>query len=506
MSGEAVALDGVSFRYEGADALALRGLSMTVPTGQCVVLTGGSGCGKTTVTRLVNGLIPASYGGELAGEVRVAGVEAREWEMSQLCRKVGSVFQNPRSQFFNLDTTSEVAFGCENVGLSRADIRGRVEDSFERLGIGGLRDRDILALSGGQRQMVALASAYAMGPDIFVLDEPTASLDPVSMHRLARVIGHLRAQGKTIIIAEHRLWWLAGVVDRVVTMEGGLIVADCTAEEFSRGGIEERAARGLRAWSLDAVVPATPRRLPCRAEDSLERPALEISGLRAGYRAGDMVLKGVEMRGAPGSVVALVGRNGAGKTTLSRCMVGLHREEAGSILFHGTKPRRRDRSRFAYLVMQETGYQLFSDTVEGEIAGAFARGKNRVTDRDGGDAVSAALERYGLADVARRHPLSLSGGQRQRLAIAAGLLQGARVLVLDEPTSGLDRRNMARVAHEVRRAADRGALVVIVTHDYEFICAACDEVAVVASGVVTDVMEVDGRNLVSIRSVLGVDG
>lgn len=505
MTGDAVVLDDVSFRYEGADAPALCGVSIAVPAGQCVVLTGESGCGKTTVTRLVNGLIPTSYGGELAGEVRVVGIEVREWEMSNLCRRVGSVFQNPRSQFFNLDTTSEVAFGCENVGLSRADIRRRVDDSFERLGIAGLRDRDILALSGGQRQMVALASAYAMGPDIFVFDEPTASLDPISMHRLAQVIGHLKAQGKTVIIAEHRLWWLADVVDRVVTMEAGRIAADCSAEEFSRRRAEECADWGLRAWDLGTVAPAAHRRIPCHAENVPRSSALEVRGLRAGYGVGDAVLRGVEMRGEPGGVVALIGRNGAGKTTFSRCVVGLHREEAGSILFHDVKPRPRNRSRLAYLVMQETGYQLFSDSVKGEIAGAFARRGAQPAERGCEDAVQAALARYGLEDVARRHPLSLSGGQRQRLAIAAGLLQGARVLVLDEPTSGLDRGNMERVAREVRKAADQGAFIIVVTHDYEFICSACDQVAVMADGIVKDVMEVDDRNLVSIRWALGVD-
>ena len=192
----ALSFDRAGFTYAGAREPALADVSLSVPAGQCVVLTGGSGCGKTTLTRLANGLIPVSYDGELAGSVRIAGKDAGSWEMDALCRRVGSVFQNPRSQFFNLDTTSEVAFGCENLGLSRAEMHRRVDGAFALLGIEHLRDRDIRALSGGQRQMVAIASVCAMGPDVFVLDEPTASLDVGAMLQLAEAVARLKAAGK----------------------------------------------------------------------------------------------------------------------------------------------------------------------------------------------------------------------------------------------------------------------------------------------------------------------
>ena len=214
----ALSFDRAGFTYAGAREPALADVSLSVPAGQCVVLTGGSGCGKTTLTRLANGLIPVSYDGELAGSVRIAGKDAGSWEMDALCRRVGSVFQNPRSQFFNLDTTSEVAFGCENLGLSRAEMHRRVDGAFALLGIEHLRDRDIRALSGGQRQMVAIASVCAMGPDVFVLDEPTASLDVGAMLQLAEAVARLKAAGKTVLVAEHRLWWLAGIADRVVAV------------------------------------------------------------------------------------------------------------------------------------------------------------------------------------------------------------------------------------------------------------------------------------------------
>ena len=345
-----------------------------------------------------------------------------------------------------------------------------MDGAFALLGIEHLRDRDIRALSGGQRQMVAIASVCAMGPDVFVLDEPTASLDVGAMLQLAEAVARLKAAGKTVLVAEHRLWWLAGIADRVVVMRGG------------RGS----AASGARAAD--------------------EAPALDAAGLEAGYGRDAPVLRGAGLRLDAGTVTALVGRNGAGKTTLSRCLVGLHRERAGSVRFRGEEPRRRDRPEHAYLVMQETGYQLFSDTVRGELLGALTHGGLRPAP-DGADGqADRALARFGLEDIAERHPLSLSGGQRQRLAIAVGILQGARVLVLDEPTSGLDFGTMGRVADEVRRARDAGACIVVVTHDYEFVCAACDQVAVLEDGVVSDVLPVRGEALGRIRRAIGIDG
>ncbi|MFR5617203.1 MAG: ATP-binding cassette domain-containing protein, partial [Eggerthella lenta] len=424
------------------------------------------------------------------------------WEMDALCRRVGSVFQNPRSQFFNLDTTSEVAFGCENLGLSRAEMHRRVDGAFALLGIEHLRDRDIRALSGGQRQMVAIASVCAMGPDVFVLDEPTASLDVGAMLQLAEAVARL-GRGQ----------------DRVVPSTG------CGGCGARRPGVVMRAARARRGRPPSPRSARTRRaRRPARLGPgavSLARrsggpaarrapptktPALDAAGLEAGYGRDAPVLRGAGLRLDAGTVTALVGRNGAGKTTLSRCLVGLHRERAGSVRFRGEEPRRRDRPEHAYLVMQETGYQLFSDTVRGELLGALTHGGLRSAP-DGADGqADRALARFGLEDIAERHPLSLSGGQRQRLAIAVGILQGARVLVLDEPTSGLDFGTMGRVADEVRRARDAGACIVVVTHDYEFVCAACDQVAVLEDGVVSDVLPVRGEALGRIRRAIGIDG
>lgn len=491
----AIELDHVGFSYDGGDgAGALRDVCLSVPAGQCVVLTGPSGCGKTTVTRLVNGLIPAAYAGDLTGEVRVAGRAMSDWDMHELCRAVGSVFQNPRSQFFNLDTTSEVAFGCENVGLTREEIHARVDEAFSALGIDHLRDRDIFSLSGGQRQMVALASAYALGPDVFVLDEPTASLDVESMFLLAGVVRRLKEAGKTVVVAEHRLWWIVDVADRVVVMDRGAIAFDGPARDFAAVPSERRRAWGLRAWSTEELLgldgnasdrgdgAAQPgdgvlRGLTGARPQSGGERFLVVEGLRARHGSGKDVLCGLDVALPCGVITALVGRNGAGKTTLARCLAGLHREAAGRIAFSGEVSARRARPRFAYLVMQETGYQLFSDHVRGEL-------EDVREDAQGGGGASAEelLERFDLRSVADRHPLSLSGGQRQRLALAAGVVRGAPYLILDEPTSGLDRANMDRVADALREVSRRGVGVAVITHDLELVRSACDAVVAVRDG------------------------
>lgn len=507
----AVVFEGAGFAYgSAASGAAVRDVSLSVPRGQCVVVTGPSGCGKTTLTRMVNGLIPVVYAGEATGRVLVCGKSIADWEMDDLCCAVGSVFQNPRSQFFNLDTTSEIAFGCENLGMPRGEIRERVRAAASDLHMTHLLERDIQALSGGERQLVALASAYAMGSDVFVLDEPTASLDAPAMRLLASVLANLKAAGKTIIVAEHRLWWLADVVDRVVLMEGGRVTADWPAEEFAALSPKKRVELGLRAWSIDEVVPATCEDAAA-APTSAPAPALVVAGLRAGYRRGADVLCGLDLELEEGCVVALVGRNGAGKTTLARTLAGLHRESAGSIAIAGAKWPWRKRAGKVYLVMQETGYQLFSDSVTGELvrackAGAAARKDVAPHVPSYEDEAALLTERFGLKGLETRHPLSLSGGQRQRLAVAAGIAQGARVMVLDEPTSGLDLGNMRRVAHELSRLREQGVSMLVITHDYEFLCAACNAVAELHDGKLRTVYPLSQETLPRVRTLLGVEG
>ena len=422
--GAAGASDGGSGAH-ARGAASVSGVNLVVRPGECVVLTGPSGCGKTTLTRMVNGLIPALYAGEATGEVLVQGVPMDAWEMDDLSCAVGSVFQNPRSQFFNLDTTSEVAFGCENMGVPQGEMHARVAATVRELSIERLMERDIRALSGGEKQLVAVASVHAMEPSVFVLDEPTAALDVDAMKRLRDVLARLKAAGKAILVAEHRLWWLAGVADRIVLMEDGRITCDLPVAEFAAMPAAERARKGLRAWDIAEVEPA--------AKDSEDRGGVEARTLEASC-AEEPAHPLLEVRG----LEARERRDGE----------ALPEEEAAAL-------------------------------------------------------VDRTLADFALGDFRERHPLSLSGGQRQRLAIAAGALQGARVMVLDEPTSGLDLANMRRVAAQIERLKARGTCLVIVTHDFEFACATCDELAFMADGRIAERFAFSSRTLRRAREVFG---
>ena len=499
-------------------AASVSGVNLVVRQGECVVLTGPSGCGKTTLTRMVNGLIPALYAGEATGEVLVQGVPMDAWEMDDLSCAVGSVFQNPRSQFFNLDTTSEVAFGCENMGVPQGEMHARVAATVRELSIERLMERDIRALSGGEKQLVAVASVHAMEPSVFVLDEPTAALDVDAMKRLRDVLARLKAAGKAILVAEHRLWWLAGVADRIVLMDDGRITCDLPAAEFAAMPAAERARKGLRAWDIAEVEPAAKdsedrggveaRTLEASCAEEPAHPLLEVRGLEARYgRRGAAVVRNCEFSAQAGRAVALVGRNGAGKTTLARCLAGLHAESAGEVRLSGRALGPCERAGRVYLAMQESGYQLFSDTAAGELRLALEARERRegeaLSEEEAAALVDRTLADFALGDFRERHPLSLSGGQRQRLAIAAGALQGARVMVLDEPTSGLDLANMRRVAAQIERLKARGTCLVIVTHDFEFACATCDELAFMADGRIAERFAISPRTLRRAREVFG---
>ena len=245
----------VSFSYEGQEHDSLHGISLKIADGECVLFCGRSGCGKTTVTRLVNGLIPQFYQGELQGRVLVDEQEISDLPMYQIAAKVGSVFQNPRTQFFNVDTDSEIAFGIENEARPVKELEERVEQTTKDLHIEKLRNRNIFELSGGEKQKIAFASVYAMNPEIYLLDEPSSNLDMASIQELKEHLRLIKSQGKTILIAEHRLYYLMELADRIVYLEDGEIARIFTSEEFLRLTETEREHMGLRAVDLTRVLP-----------------------------------------------------------------------------------------------------------------------------------------------------------------------------------------------------------------------------------------------------------
>lgn len=484
-----IRFDHVSFTYQGQNAGGLTDVSLEIARGECVLLCGPSGCGKTTLTRLINGLVPQFYAGTFSGRVTLDGADVTTQPMYALARVVGSVFQNPRTQFFNTDSDSEIAFGIENQGLPPALLAERVTDTCRALGLEHLRGRSLFAMSGGEKQKIAFASVYAMQPQVFLLDEPSSNLDMPAMATLHDHLRLLKAQGKTILIAEHRVNYLMDLVDRVVVLEDGQLRGTFTPQALAALPEAEREKMGLRALDLRQVLP--PLAQPPARQQLL---TLEDVGLRV---AGRTILQGLSFSAGAGEIIAVCGANGTGKTTLSRALCGLHKDVDGRFLWLGEDVSYKARRRLSYLVMQDVNYELFAESVEKEAAFGI---------RDADPAlVDTTLETLGLSPYRERHPNTLSGGQKQRLAVAASIVAGKPLLVFDEPTSGLDRDSMRQVAALLRGLAAEGRLIVVVTHDWELVCQACTRLLYLAEGRLAGDWPVTQEHLPDLRRVFEIE-
>lgn len=323
-----IELTRASFQYENSDR-GVRDISLSVKSGECVVLTGLSGCGKTTVTRLVNGLAPSYYPGAFSGSVRIDGKDISRLSTWEIGRLVGSVFQDPKSQFFSSELAGEVAFPCENYGLSTREIRERTDAAIEALKLSRLRDRAVDVLSSGEKQRAAIASVYAMKPKVFVCDEPTANLDAAGTRQLAQTLRQLKEQGFTLLLAEHRIDWLMGIADRFLYLRDGRIAAEYTPEDLLLLPKADILGMGLRSPHEGERSPA-----PSVLDES---PAvLKTAGLSKRI-CKEVIFDDVSLSFPKGRVTAITGQNGAGKTTLAQILCGLARQTRGHILIDGKK-------------------------------------------------------------------------------------------------------------------------------------------------------------------------
>ena len=461
-----IEIENAAFRYADGEGGALRGVSLRIPKGQCVLLCGASGCGKTTLLRLINGLIPHYYEGELSGSVTVNGLKAAQAELYEISRCAGSVFQNPRSQFFCVDTYGEVAFGCENMGLPVAEVEARVAHTAAQLRVEALLGRNIFELSGGEKQKIACASVSAMGPEIVVLDEPTSNLDADAIEALKQTVQLWKAQGKTVVIAEHRLYWLQELCDRAVFMEQGAVRMDLPMAAFGALPAQKRAELGLRPLFL--------RELPEVDRAPLSSETLQLDNFRYTYKNSRIEALAIDRLVLPrGGVIAVIGHNGAGKSTLSNGLCGLLPKCKAVCTVGGEKRGRRQMLKKSYLVMQDVNHQLFCDSVEDEV-------QLGMREENAAD-VERVLRALDLLPFRQRHPMSLSGGQKQRVAIACAILAEKDLMIFDEPTSGLDFCHMQATAALL--ATLRGQkTVLVVTHDPELILRCCDYVLHLENG------------------------
>lgn len=479
-----IKIDHISFSYgeENENTGGVRDIDLNIEDGQFVVLCGESGCGKTTITRLINGLIPHYYEGQMAGEVWVNGEKVSEQPLYDTAAVVGSVFQNPRSQFFNVDTTSEITFGCENLGQPEKDIRERFAKTVRDFRLEKLMDRNIFHLSGGEKQKIACAGVSIMEPDVLVMDEPSSNLDAASILDLRKILAFWKSQGKTIIVSEHRLYYLRGLADRFIYLAEGQVSRDYSAAEFEQLTEQQRSNMGLRTFALERLLPPV---LPQQ-----EKTALALHNFRFAYKNEPETLHIMDCEIPTNRIVGIIGNNGAGKSTFSRCFCGLEKR-CGEIVWNGRKYRPKDRLSTCYMVMQEVNHQLFTESVLDEVLISM--------EEENQERAEEILNRLDLLAFKDRHPMSLSGGQKQRVAIASAIASKRSILFFDEPTSGLDYRHMKEVANVLRQVRDAGITVYVITHDLELILDCCTDIIHLEDGSVIDKYGMDEDGLKKIR-------
>ena len=479
-----IKIDHISFSYgeENENTGGVRDIDLNIEDGQFVVLCGESGCGKTTVTRLINGLIPHYYEGKMTGEVWVNGAKVSEQPLYDTAAVVGSVFQNPRSQFFNVDTTSEITFGCENLGQPEKDIRERLAKTVRDFRLEKLMDRNIFHLSGGEKQKIACAGVSIMEPDVLVMDEPSSNLDAASILDLRKILAFWKSQGKTIIVSEHRLYYLRGLADRFIYLAEGQVSRDYSAAEFEQLTEQQRSDMGLRTFALERLLPPV---LPQQ-----EKTALALHNFRFAYKNEPETLHIMDCEIPTNRIVGIIGNNGAGKSTFSRCFCGLEKR-CGEIVWNGKKYRPKDRLNTCYMVMQEVNHQLFTESVLDEVLISMEEANQKRAEE--------ILSRLDLLDFKDRHPMSLSGGQKQRVAIASVIASNRSILFFDEPTSGLDYRHMKEVANVLRQVRNAGITVYVITHDLELILDCCTDIIHLEDGSIIDQYGMDEDGLRKIR-------
>jgi energy-coupling factor transport system ATP-binding protein len=479
-------VDDLSFRYRDRQVPAIRNLAFSANPGEILLIAGASGCGKTTLIRCINGLIPRSYKGEVTGRVLLHGQDTAAWPLSKISQTVGTVLQDPERQILGSKVLHEVAFGLENLGLPRGEILERVERSLEYLKITDLRQRETFSLSGGEKQKLALAGVLAMRPSILLLDEPLASLDPASAGETLDMVRLLADEGMTVLMIEHRVEDVLRIrPERVLFMSDGGIrylgpldglgaAVDYREVKMQAPVILERARKD--------PAPAELRILPgVDAAEAQAEPLVRFEQVAFGYTESE-VLHGIDLEIRRGDVIAVLGPNGAGKTTFVKHAIGLLKPKAGRVLVQGRDTREASVAQIASTlgyVFQSPSHMLFAPTVREELA--FGPKNLRHPKEEIEKEVKQALEIVNLSDKEQDPPLALSFGQQKRVSIAAILAMRSRILVMDEPTAGQDYRNYMNFMDAILQLPGFEAILFI-THDIDLAVIYANRVLLVADG------------------------
>lgn len=428
----------------------LDNISMEIADGECILLTGESGGGKSSIINSINGLIFSYENAQSTGSIKVNGKEIKDLQLYEISLLIASVFQNPKTHFFNVNTTLELLFYLENIGLTRDDMDLRMKEMLKIFHIKHLLERSIFDLSGGEKQILCVASCYISGCKVIVLDEPSSNLDEMYIDFLKEMLKVLKDKQITLILAEHRIYYLMDLVDRIYFIKSGKLDRIFTKVEFlsleratlTEWGIRSRYRTVLKKNRMEKGKALLIKKMEVEFEDestlSLENVGFDL-----------------------GRIYGIVGRNGCGKSTFLRVMTGLERKDKSEIFYHEKKLNRKGRLNSSALVMQDVNHQLFAVSVEEEVKLGAKDLKQ--------DKVDKVLNDLGLSMLRDRHPMSLSGGEKQRVAIASVFCKNSRFIYFDEPTSGMDHKNMLKISKLIKEMITDDNIIFIVSHDTEFL-------------------------------------
>lgn len=452
-----VEIENLSLSY-GNSPKVLKNISLDVKKGECVLFTGKSGSGKSSIINSINGLAVRYDGASMGGTIRIDNKDIKNLELYEISLLVSNVFQNPKTHFFNINTTLELLFYLENIGLSKKQMDERLNDMLDLFPIEHLLNRDIFKLSGGEKQILCIAASYISGTEIIVLDEPSSNLDEENILIIKEMLIKLKDKGKTLIISEHRIFYLMDIVDRVFLIKDGEIQKEYTQIDFMKIPSEKLKKLGLR----------NKNRVKLTVPENQNKGNLEVKNIEFKFNGIDKKLHLKDLSFEMGKIYGIVGTNGLGKSTLLRCLIGLERKSKDEIYLDGKRLSKSDRLKISSLVMQDVNHQLFTDSVIKEVSLGIKNIESSYVED-----ILRKLDLYELKDC---HPMSLSGGQKQRVAIASVLCKNSKFIFFDEPTSGMDYYNMMNISHLINECKSDNKIIFIVSHDQEFLNSTADYV------------------------------